>query len=371
MKFKKLCRSLLNEMPGQLDQLDYRKNPDAPIAASGVVQGRFHPTKDSDIKKASATKATETETGIESNALDTFRAKAGKFLDFLLKNKTKYKNVKDLEDTIKPLVGMIDRLNLYTKDSRGNVISEDQKKIIIIETGKEYKIQEVAKIIIDIINSYEKKFDLKLWEVNDPQWKELTKSGVSKKDIGFFAITLDKLSPIAKVPRQQTARQSKGKRYMLGLDKSSNIANNVWVIWRKLDKKGKEPESIAEFVKYLRTRHGEMSERSAASERGLGTTLQRESEEGNLPLKFIGFDDNGYPQFGDQLTFAEVRNTTIEELLELTGHYAIKDVIEGWDDNDPKYSQYDVLRFIARGATQEPRARTLRIKEPKQNGFFK
>ena len=371
MNFKTLCKSIITEMAGQLSQLDYKKNPDAPIAASGVVQDRWHPMQDKDIKKASGTKAVGTDNGEwESNAVDTYRAKAGLLLGNLIKDKKKYSSVQSLADVIKPLTGMVSNLSRYTKDSNGNQVSEDKRKLVVLETGKEYKLQEAAKIIIDVIVSYEKKFNLILWEGNDPQWKELAKSGVTKKQVGFWSVTLDRLSPIAKIARYQTTRQKEGKRYILALDKNSDTQSNVWVIWRKLDKKGVPPQSIGEFIKYLRTRHGGLSDRSSSAQQGLGTYGQREGEEGNLPLKFVGLDDEGYPQFGDQLTFAEVRNTSIEELLELTGHYEIIKVVEGWEDNDPKYAQYDIQRFVAKGATQEPRSREVRIKEPKQPSFF-
>jgi hypothetical protein len=371
MKFKKICRSLLNEMPGQLSQLDYKQNPDAPIAASGVVQDRWHPMHDKDIKKASGTKAVGTDNGEwESNAVDTYRAKAGVLLGTLIKDKKNYKSPQDLANVIKPLTGMVSNLSRYTKDSNDKPVPEDKRKLIVLETGKEYSLLKAAKFIIDTIVSYEKKFNLILWEGNDPQWKELAKSGVTKKQVGFWSVTLDRLSPLAKIARYQTTRQRKGKRYLLALDKDSDTKNNVWVVWRKLDKKGAPPQSIGEFIKYLRTRHGGLSDRSAASEKGLGTTLQRESEKGNLPLKFIGVDKKGYPQFGDQLTFAEVRNTTIEELLELTGHYELIKVIEGWEDNNPKYAKYDIQRFVAKGATQEPRGRTVRIKKTQKPSFI-
>jgi hypothetical protein len=368
-------------MPGQLDQLDYRKNPNAPIGASGTVQDRYFPIKDKDIKKASATRATESETGIDSNTLDTFRAKGGKLLDFLIKNKSKYTKEQSLKDTITPLVGIISRLNRYKDiivqdpNSPQGVkkipITDDKKKIVIIETGKEYKLEEAAKIIVDIIKSYEKKFDLKLWENKDPQWKELAKRGITKDMIGFYSIALDVLCPIAKIPRKLTRGQTEAKRYILALDKNSDIKNNVWVIWRKLDKK--EPTSIDELAskKYLRSRLGDLDYKSTWAQRGKGTSLQRENEEGNLPLKFIGLDENGYPQFGDQLTFDEVKSTSTAELLELTGHYEIIKVIEGWEDEDPKYAQYDIQRFIARGATQTPRARALKMKKTEPTGFFR
>jgi hypothetical protein len=53
MKFKKYFKAILNEAPGQLDELDYRKNPNAPIAASGVVGSNWLSMKNAAIKKLS------------------------------------------------------------------------------------------------------------------------------------------------------------------------------------------------------------------------------------------------------------------------------------------------------------------------------
>jgi len=368
MNFKKLCKSLLKEMAGQLDELDYIKNPDAPIGASGVVGSKWHPMKDADIKKASNKKAIDLgNNNWDSDDIDTKRAKAAIRLDDIIKNKKKFKNATDLENQISPLVGVIKNLNKFV-DENGHSIPEEKRTIRVLKTGKNYTLKQASEILITLIKKYEKPFNLILAEVKDPIWRQLASQGIYKDQVGFFSRTLDTLCPIAGIPRQMTRGQEEGKRYILALDKTSDLKNNVWVLWRRSI--SKNPATIKQFIGFLRHRLGSLDFRSKAAQEGKGTTLQRENEQGNLPLKFLGMDQNGYPQFGDQLTFAEVRNTSIKELLELTGHYQIKEVVEGWDDQLPKYAQYDIQRFVARGANQQPTAKKLRVKKEETPNFI-
>jgi hypothetical protein len=368
-------------MPGQLDELDYRKNPLGlgTQSAPGVKHQGKHKVADKQIKSASATLAkggidAQGNEVIESKALDTLRALIGKEFAKFIKNKKKFTKIRPLKQVIEYFAQKVYNLNAMRtykwKDENGQEqtkdIPEEKKSIFDQDAGKTYSIKEVAKELCDIIISYEKKFKYITWEVKDKRWK-----GIDKNKLGWWAQTLDKLAPIAGIKRQMTERQEFTWGYILAVDNKSDIANNEIILWVKKESEKVDPNSQQEFFSMLRTVVGDLKKHPS-------NRYTREGKEGKLPLKFEGLDADGFPIFGKPLLSKEVYKASNEELLKLIGHYEIIKLIENWEDalkgepnSDPRYLKYKIKRFYARKANPDSSGRNIKVEPQKPDSFYK